>query len=101
MDKTEAEGEGVAEGVATNDKDDDGEDERAADAEGTASAGSVAAETEAESVVQSCYIAARQVADDDAAGAQAVAGTPHAPPAVAASLSRAFRVVWVMEREQE
>lgn len=36
MDKTEAEGEGVAEGVATNEKDDDGEDERAAAAEGTA-----------------------------------------------------------------
>jgi hypothetical protein len=36
MDKTEAEGEGVAEGVATNENDDDGEDERAADAEGTA-----------------------------------------------------------------
>lgn len=35
MDKTEAEGEGVAEGVATNENDDDGEDERAADAEGT------------------------------------------------------------------
>jgi hypothetical protein len=36
MDKTEAEGEGVAEGVATSENDDDGEDERAADAEGTA-----------------------------------------------------------------
>jgi hypothetical protein len=67
----------------------------------TVSAGSVAAEFEAESEVQSCYIAARQVADDAAVAAQAVAGTPHAPPALAASLSRAFRVVWVMERKQE
>lgn len=67
----------------------------------TVSAGSVAAGSEVETEVQSCYIAARQVADDAAVAAQTVAGTPHGPPALAASLSRAFRVVWVMERKQE